>query len=65
MSDQCRRPICGHAWAAHDRRGHRLACDVCPCHAYVADYRGTALALAVLLALAVFVAALALISGAS
>lgn len=57
--------MCGHAWAAHDRRGHRLACDVCPCHAYVADYRGTALALAVLLALAVFVAALALISGAS
>lgn len=63
MSDYCRRPMCGHASSAHDRRGTRAACDVCACHHFVPDHRGTAVALVVLAAAAAALAALAVISG--
>lgn len=62
MTDECRRPMCGHAWAAHDRRGHREACGACGCHSYVTDYRGTGLAVAVLIFTVLFFLALTAIT---
>lgn len=61
-SDGCGRPACGHPIAAHDRLGD--ACSMCPCTSYVRPHLATALVVAALLAVAAFVVAMAVISGA-
>lgn len=62
--DGCRRPICGHSAAAHDGPGNACGVTSCPCHTYAAPAYRAAVTALVLLVLAAFCVAMAIISGA-